>query len=134
MLVNFDDEALEDQALARGLIRLNIDPDAVESSSSFARPLPENLALFGLTEDDTRFGITSATLNEETNTYSFGSTNLTAILQDILLGNALFVRFEAKTTTSPISLGVLPLVLGPPPADGDPDPRPRVALTVVPTD
>ncbi|NNF57462.1 MAG: DUF4270 family protein [Rhodothermaceae bacterium] len=130
--LTFDYDNLEGLALARGLIRLTIAPDAVESSSSFARPLPQTLALFGITEDDARFGITTATLDEDTNSYTFANTSLTSILQDVLLGNPLFVRFEMEATASPVSLGVLPLVLGPAPAEGEPDPRPRAALTVIP--
>lgn len=132
-VLTFDYEALEGLALARGLVRLNVDPDALESSSSFARSLPETLALFGITETDARFGIATAAFSEETNSYMFANSSLTSILQDVLLGNQLFERFEIESADSPASLAVLPLVLGPPPGEGESDTRPRVALTVIPT-
>ncbi|HYE96593.1 MAG TPA: hypothetical protein VD962_10320 [Rubricoccaceae bacterium] len=128
----FPIDTLGQAALAGATLRLNVDSTALPMGS-FVRPLIERLGLFGLTEDDERVLITSAVLDRETGTYSLTSRGLTALLQDELLGDPPFVRYEVGPVAgAPLSLNVAPLVLGPPPAPGGRDPRPRLALTLIP--
>jgi hypothetical protein len=48
-----------------------------------------------------------------------------------VLGNPLFTHYLVVPAQSPVSLAVLPVVVGP--AGDDPGDRPRLVLTVVPT-
>ncbi|MCH7976529.1 MAG: hypothetical protein IIC18_08260, partial [Bacteroidetes bacterium] len=98
----------------------------------FARALPETIVLFGRTEAGERVAILNTDLDETTNSYSFSSATLTAVIQEALLERSIFERFEISVLSSSASLDAIPLIIGPEPAENEADTRPRVALTLVP--
>lgn len=116
--------------LANAIVRLSVDP-SVLNEPGFARSLPETIVLFGRTDAGDRIGILNASLDETTNSYSFSSATLTAVIQEALLERSIFTRFEISVLSSPASLDAIPLILGPEPAENEADTRPRVALTVI---
>lgn len=130
VLLTFDFDAIRSLGLANATLRLNTDP-ALVADGSFARSLPERLSLYGRTPEDERILILTAERSDE-DTYTFTSPALTAALQEELLGDGLFARFELSVASNPVTLDVLPLVLGPAPLPGEVNPRPRLALTVIP--
>jgi len=117
--------------LANATLRLTVDP-ALLNEPGFARPIPASLSLFGRTESGDRLAILDASLNEASNSYSFTSATLTALVQEALIGDAIVDRFELSVTSSTASVDALPLIIGPEPLAGETDSRPRFALTVIP--
>jgi hypothetical protein len=129
--LDFDYSALSSLAVAGASLRLDADPAAVETPG-FHRPLPPELALLGVREDSSRSLLARSTRGES-DVYSFTSASLTNAVQRAILGDPEFVRFEVGTPSSPISVDVLPLVLGPPPATPSEDRRPRLVITAIDT-
>lgn len=117
--------------LANAVIRLAVDPSVLDEPG-FARPLPQTIVLFGRTETGERVSILNAGLDEANNSYALTSSTLTAVIQEALLGNPVFERYEISPLSSPTSLNALPLIIGPAPGENEADTRPRVALTVIP--
>lgn len=130
VVLNFPFSDFEDLPLANATLRLSVDASLLDQSG-FARALPQTISLFGRTEAGDRLAIGNAALDEDTNSYSFTSATLTAVIQEALLGSAIVEQFEISVAPSPVSLDALPLILGPEPLEGQPDTRPRFALTVI---
>jgi hypothetical protein len=125
-------EGFDSLAVAGAALRLSADP-ALTETPGFHRPLPPSIALYGVREDSSRAFLDTAPLDEDTDTYSFTSGALTSAVQRATLGDPVFVRFEVVTPSSPLSLDVLPLVLGPPPGVPAEERRPRLVVTGIPT-
>jgi len=131
LALTFSFSDFERLPLANAIVRLSVDP-ALLDEPGFARSLPETIVLFGRTEADERVAILNAGLDETTNSYSFSSATLTAVVQEALLERSIFERFEISVLSSSASLDALPLIIGPEPAENEADTRPRMALTLIP--
>ena len=131
LALTFPFNDLERQPLANAIVRLSVDPSVLDEPG-FARALPETIVLFGRTEAGERVAILNTDLDETTNSYSFSSATLTAVIQEALLERSIFERFEISVLSSSASLDAIPLIIGPEPAENEADTRPRVALTLVP--
>jgi hypothetical protein len=130
--LRFDVSGLDSLAVAGAALRVSADPTLTETPG-FRRPLPDELALFGVRDDSSRAFLDRAPRDEDTNTYSFTSRSLTDAVQRAALGAPPFIRFEVGAPNSPLTLDVLPLVLGPPPGAPSDERRPRLVVTGVPT-
>lgn len=124
-------EEFDGVGLANAAIRFTVDPSYIEEPG-FARSLPMRLLLFGRDEDDVRTALADAALDEDTNTFSFSSSVLTTVIQQAFVGNVVYDRYEIAIPSSPVRLDAIPIILGPPPVEGEPDRRPRIALTFIP--
>ncbi len=131
--LDFDLDTLGLAALNTAFLRLNADTLAAEAPTGFVRPLARELALFGLPErdegddeDPTPVFITSAMLNEESQTFSFSSPLLTGLLQDLVLDRSRLEGFAVGFPSAPSSLDVVPL------AGLGRDEGPRVVIILIP--
>lgn len=127
----FPVDTLGTRAVASAALKLTIDTDVLDTGDGFTRPLPETLALYLRDQDDNRLLVTTAERGD-TNQFIFTSSALTSLLQREVLGEAFVTQFEVGYLASPSTINVLPIIVGPEPAPGDPDQRPRFALTLVP--
>jgi len=131
IVLGFDYSALASLAVAGATLRLDADASVVETPG-FHRPLPPELALFAVREDSSRAFLARGLRSGE-DVYSFTSNSLTSVIQREVLGESDFVRFEVGAPSSPVSLDVLPVYLGPPPATPAEDRRPRLVVTAIDT-
>src|SRR5690606_5866684 len=131
LAVTLPSEGVGAAAVARAVFRLDADPSLLDGGL-LARSLPDGLGLVGVTESGTRLLIAETELDEGASSYAFTSVALTRVIQDAVLGEPLFVRYLVVPSQSPLALDVLPVVVGPPPGQGEAERRPRLVLTVVP--
>jgi hypothetical protein len=124
-------DALGDVAVARASFRLTPDPDLL-NAGGLARALPPELILLGVTASEVRLSLATAELDATNGTYSFTSGSLASAVQDAVLGSSIFVHYEVEPVRDPATVGVLPVVVGPAPGEGEDERRPRLVLTVVP--
>lgn len=124
-------DTLGDVAVARATFRLAADASLLDRGG-LTRALPPALALRGITASGGRTVLATTELNEADATYTFSSRTLADVIQDAVLGVATFVRYEIAPFTSPATVGVLPVVTGPVPGQGEAERRPRFELTIVP--
>jgi hypothetical protein len=130
--LHFDVENLDTLAVAGAAIQLDIDRSLTDTPG-FRRPIPTELALLGVREDSTRALLARARLPDDEDTYTFTSATLTSAIQRAVLGTGDFVRFEAGAPAAPVSLDVLPLILGPPAPSPSEERRPRLVVTAIDT-
>ncbi len=109
LTLNFDLDTLSLAAINTAFLRVNADTLAVEAPMGFVRPLARELALFGFIEGEDPVFITTATLSEENQTYSFGSNLLTGLLQDLVLDRSELDGFAVGFPSEPSGLDVVPL-------------------------
>ena len=110
--LRFDLDGLQQASINAVFLRLNADTSAVETSrpAGFARPFARQLALYGFVEGEEPVLITTATLDEETETFSFTSTVMTDIFQDLVLDRSEVAGFAIGFPPSRSTLDVMPLV------------------------
>lgn len=125
-------DSVGEVAVARAILRLYVDTELL-SAGMLDRELPEQLTLYAATDDDIRLVLAVGDYDEDAEAYFFTSSTLTQVVQDAVLGTDFFVRFEVAPSRSPSTLGVVPIVTGPAPGEGEADRRPRLVLTVIPT-
>ncbi len=124
-------EDFEGVGLANATIRFSVDPSYLDEAG-FTRRIPTRMLFYGRNSEGARTPLADASLDEDTNTFSFSSSVLTTIIQQALVGNVVYDRFEITIPSSPVRLEAIPIILGPPPAEGEADRRPRIALTFIP--
>lgn len=130
LALQFDLATFTNLPLARARLKLPLDRTLSGEEGTFVRPLAANAEFFGRTADDgTRVLLaTLATPDDEGDLATLAqSSQLTATLQSVLLGNVTFDRYEVLVRPSPVTLNVLPLIVVPD-AEG---PAPRLLLTLV---
>jgi hypothetical protein len=128
---SFDLDGLDTLAVAGAAVLLEVDRSLTDTPG-FTRPVPSELALFGVREDSSRALLARARLeDDEDESYRFTSAPLTSAIQRGVLGEAEFVRFEAAPPSAPLSVDVLPVILGP--AGPIEDRRPRLVVTAIST-
>ena len=122
-------DTLGTPALNTAFLRVTADTAAAlaDLPAGFVRPLARELTLFGTFEDGAPILLADATLDEETQTYSFRSGLVTTLLQDLILGREPVDGFAIGVPPARSSLDVTALVA--PPAEGGP----RAVLILVPT-
>lgn len=127
--VEFVFDALGTPALNTASLRLNADTVATRSDlpTGFVRPLARELALYGTFDDGDPILLATADLDEETATYSFRSSVLTDILQELILDGDPVDGFAVGVPPSRASLDAIALV-GAPAESG-----PRAVLILVPS-
>jgi hypothetical protein len=128
--IQFDFQSIGAVALARAVLRLPIDRSlsGVDSAMpAFVRPLASRIGVYAIREEASTLLIGEALVTDTGDARTSGTTGLTSIVQDILLGATDLKHIELRLAVSPLSLDVLPLVL---PGLPDQD-RPRLNLTVV---
>ena len=129
LALQFDLGAFADLPLARARLKLPLDRTLSGAEGTFVRPLALNAEFFGRVEEDgARVVLATLSVPDEGDIASLPlSSQLTASIQSVLLGNVTFDRYEVLVRPTPVSLDVLPLVVEP-----DPDgPAPRLLLTLV---
>ncbi len=130
--LHFDVTSLDTVAVAGAALQLDVDRSLTDTPG-FTRPVPSELALLGVREDSTRVLLARARLADDEETFTFTSATLSAAIQRAVLGDPEFIRFEAGTPSTPLSLDVLPLIVGPPPLTPAEDRRPRLVVTAIAT-
>ena len=125
----FDLDTLGAPVLSTAAIRVTADTAAAKAAlpAGFVRPLARELALFGIIDDERPLLLGRAELDEPTQTYSFRSATITAILQDLVLGEEPLTGFAIGVAPGRSGLGVMPLVT--PPSDD----APRAVVVAIPT-
>jgi hypothetical protein len=138
--LRFDLDTLAQSAVNTVRLRVNADTAAATTDlpPGFVRPLARRLALFGFVEDQDPVLITVADLDEETETFTFGSGVLNDIFQDLLLGRSEVEGFVLGFPATPSSLDVMPLVRGSEPGCVEDDALtcegPRAVVILIPPD
>lgn len=128
LTLSFDLDTLGLASINTAFLRVNADTLAVEARPGFVRPLARELALFGFIDGEDPVFITTATLNEENQTFSFGSPLLTDLIQDLVLDNSELDGFAIGFPSAPSSLDVVPIAgLG---MEGGP----RAVVILIPND
>jgi hypothetical protein len=98
--------------------------------ANFVRPLPPQLIIYGVEDEENRTPLYTGELDEDDDRYVFDHPQLTNQLQQIILGNAAYERFiVAGATTN--SVTVSPVLLY---GSGSETQAPSAALTIVPID
>jgi hypothetical protein len=126
--------------ISRAVLRVTADTSAASMGlpTGFVRPFARELALYGLVDDGTPVLIAEATLDEETQTFSFGSTVLGEVFQELILGRSGVEGFAIGFPASASSLDVLPVVRSSAAgceADGaTPCAGPRAVFLLIPSD
>ena len=136
--LRFDAEDLGEVAIGQAFLRVTADTAAADPAApNFVRTVAERLALFGFIEGEDPVLITTATLNEESQAFSFASPVLNDVFQDLVLGRSEIEGFAIGFPSSPSSLDVIPLVSeslsGCEDAETEPCRGPRAVILVVPT-
>ncbi len=110
--LRFDLAALTQSAINTVFLRVTADTAAVSMDlpAGFVRPFARQLALYGLVDGQDPVLITTATLNEERQTFSFASAVLTDIFQELVLGRSEVTGFALGFPLAPSSIDVIPLV------------------------
>ncbi len=134
--LNFDLGALGRTALNTAFVRVDVG-ETPDAQPGFARPVAEELALFGLPGPDSTNSaaalaplfLASATRDEDGQTFSFNSAALTAVLQQLVLGTSRLEGFAIGFPTAPPSLDVVPLL-----GLGGEARGPRAVLVLIPGD
>ena len=111
--------------LARAVLRAPIDA-SLRLDGSFLRPVAERALLYGIGADGTRTLISPVTVADGVASTSLSNT-LTPVLQDVLVGDLEFVRYELEPVGVPASLDILPVLL----RDAGGEPAPTLSLTLV---
>lgn len=126
--LDFDLADLGTPALNTAFLRVNADTLASQADlpAGFVRPLARELALFGTFDDGNAALLTTAVLDEETQTYSFRASIVTGILQELLIGRTPVDGFALGVPTARTSLDAV-AVVAPPATTG-----PRAVLVLVP--
>lgn len=127
---SFDVGALGAPVFSTAALRVSADTAAAQAALpyGFVRPLARELALFGFADEDgPPLLLGRAQLDAPTQTYSFRSSTITAILQDLVLGREPLTGFAVGVVPSASGLGVMPLAV--PPSDG----APRAVVVLIPT-
>ena len=130
--IYFNLEDLDTLAVAGAAVQLDVDRSLTDTPG-FLRPVPDELALLGVREDSSRVFLARARLPDDGDTYTFTSASLSATIQRAVLGDPEFIRFEVGAPSAPLSLDVLPLIVGPPPLTPTEDRRPRLVVTAIVT-
>jgi hypothetical protein len=119
---------LANAPLNTSLIRLDADTTLAYQNlpGGFIRPLARQLTLFGEDAIGQRIALATATLDQTRSAYLFGSTTLTTVLQDILVGQSIVRRFVVMAPLSPLNLSIVPLVND----ELDAERRPRALIVV----
>ena len=129
--VRFDLDDLTNTPIANGGLRLPLDRAVLESGGMFYRPLLSEVALVAIYEDDTRELLLAQAIPEEGDLILRNSV-LTTRLQSLLLGQIDIVAFEIAPPSTPLGLGVLPILVE---EEATPSPdnprRPRLSLVTV---
>ena len=98
-------DSLRDNALSQARLVLRLDTAALQADGLF-RPLPSVLSLVGVREDSSRIAIANGSVRD--GAVSFSGSALTALVQDAILGDPLFERYEAVFPSSPATINVVP--------------------------
>ena len=109
--IRFDLSEIQQSSINAVFLRVDADTAAVEMDrpAGFARPFARQLALYGFIEGEDPVFISSATLDEETQTFSFTSTVLTGLFQDLVLDRSDLDGFALGFLPARSTLDVLPL-------------------------
>lgn len=126
--VTFDLSEYENATVAGGAIRFTIDRNTIPSSGSFVRPIPSNVQLVLLVDDEELVVDPDLAIPEEGISLSISSSSFTQTLQSFVVSDELSQRFRIAFALSPTSLDVLPISLEPILGEGGP---PRLALTLI---
>ncbi|MEP0548727.1 MAG: hypothetical protein ABJF88_17460 [Rhodothermales bacterium] len=150
----FDLDPLGQSAINAVFLRVNADTAAAATNlpAGFARPFARQLALYGFVTDTTQtpavdviitdsngspVPFAEATLNEETQTYTFASSRINEIFQDQVLSRAEVDGFLIGFSRATSSLDVAPLVqasAGCGTESGMPCEGPRATIFLIPAD
>ena len=135
----FDVDTLGQAVINTALLRVTADTAATPAPpAGFIRPFARELVLYGFTEDGPPVRITTATLDEETQTFSFSSSVLTDVFQELVLGRSEVEGFLVGFPPAPSSLDVAPLVRSSEPGceadEAMPCTGPRAVVILIPSD
>lgn len=128
LAVQFDLSSVGTTPLARADLRFQVDPSYARSGP-FVRPLATSAVLTGVPaggDADDRIQLAQVMIDASGKARVVDAGLLTAALQEVLLGQREYQRYELVLPVSPASLNVLPILLDP--ATGEPL---RLVLTVV---
>ena len=125
----FDYSAVLRLPLSQAVFRLPLDRSLAGTEGPFKRPIAASPALFVLPETgDPLFASPLATgATGDARSVTNAAAPLNALVQSILLEQAVYRGFEVRLQSNPLSLDVLPIVTDAP----VPTQRPRLSLTVV---
>lgn len=129
--VRFDLDDFTNTPIANGGLRLPLDRSVLETGGMFFRPLLTEVALVAIYEDDTRELLLAQAIPEEGDLILRNSV-LTSRLQSLLLGQIDIVAFEIAPPSTPLGLGVLPILVEEEDTPSPDNPRrPRLSLVTV---
>ncbi|MEM1056371.1 MAG: hypothetical protein AAGI52_12670 [Bacteroidota bacterium] len=132
--LQFGLDEVQDLPLANAGLRIPIDRSVNDLNDGFHRPLLPRLSLFAVLgdEDETRVLILERDLSEVDDEILLRNRDLTSLLQAALLGDQSISRFELGPPSSPLGLGVLPILIEDEPVPSPDTPRrPRLSLITV---
>ena len=128
LALQFDLSSYLNLPLARARLKLPLDRTLSGDEGAFVRPLASFAEFFGRTEDGARVVLATLTVPDDGDAATLPqSSQLTATIQSVLLGNTVYDRYEVLVRPTPASLDVFPLIVEPDPAG----PAPRLLLTLV---
>jgi len=126
LFLSFQLDTLDSPALSAGFIRVDADTLLLQQQlpPHFVRPLATRLALFGMGAGQPVL-LAETQLDTAKQAYTFTSTLLNVVLQDMALGRSAFDRLAIGFPRTPSTLDVAPIT-------SIPGARPRAVLIVVP--
>ncbi len=138
--LRFDLADLQQSSINAVFLRVNADTSAatMDLPAGFVRPFARQLSLYGFIEGEDPVLLSTATLNEERQTFSFASTLLTGLFQDIVLDRSDLEGFALGFPPALSTIDVIPLAApseagcgteAEPPCQG-----PRATIFLIPSD
>jgi hypothetical protein len=132
---DFAVDSIAGSAVSRTVVQVRLDMEMFDTPDpNFVRPVPGNLSLIGIRENDTRVVLRSAPIGTDgsvsfiSSTASAGEFTLVRSVQLALTGNSQFTRYAIAITETQASIGAALLL-----NDAAEEGGPRAVLTLVPS-